>query len=274
MAHAALSDIRGKRFLHWEDMAREKVGIAGAQQESGITTVFLKNCFVKLDPVKHHLKALTDDFTFQMILQPLKEPILHGDAGYSLKGSTPERSSCYYSFTRLETEGTLTYHDKTYAVKGSAWMDHEFSSAPLEPNLEGWDWFSLQFSDNTELMIYLMRQRDGHYSPASSGTFVDKAGNAVHLSREEFRVEVLGYWRSPKTLARYPSRWKLKVPSEKLDLTIAPNLDQQEMRTRETVRVTYWEGSVSVSGTAHGEPIAGMGYVELTGYEKPFDAPL
>jgi predicted secreted hydrolase len=40
--------------------------------------------------------------------------------------------------------------------------------------------------------------------------------------------------------------------------------------TKESTRVTYWEGSVKVEGKYQGNPIKGMGYVELTGYAKPF----
>ena len=153
-------------------------------------------------------------------------------------------------------------------------MDHEFSSAPLEPDLAGWDWFSLQLANQTELMIYLLRQKDGGVSPASSGTFVDASGKATYLPADAFRVEVLDQWQSPHSKARYPSRWRLKVGIVDLDLTVTPQLADQEMRTPETTGVTYWEGSVAVSGASRGEPLTGMGYVELSGYEKPFDAPL
>ena len=32
--------------------------------------------------------------------------------------------------------------------------------------------------------------------------------------------------------------------------------------------MVYWEGAVKVEGTAEGAPIAGNGYVELTGYAE------
>lgn len=274
IGHAALSDIDGKRFLHTEEIGREAVGIAGARRESETATVFLKNWSVRLSPQAHQLKAVTDDFSFELTAIPLKEPVLHGDTGYSLKGSTPERSSCYYSFTRLETRGMLTTNGKTFSVEGSAWMDHEFSSAPLEPGLAGWDWFSLQLSDNTELMIYLLREKDGGYSPASGGTFVETSGKAIHLSSKELHVEISDYWKSPHTGTKYPCRWNIRVPSLKLNLSLVSNLADQEMQSPETTRVTYWEGSVSVKGNVGERSVTGAGYVELTGYEKAFDAPM
>ena len=274
LAHAALSDIDGGRFLHAEDMAREAIDIAGARYESETTEIFLKNWFVRLAPEEHHLSAVTDDFALNLTLNPLKAPVLHGDGGYSLKGSTPERSSCYYSFTRLEAQGTLAQGGRFLTVKGSAWMDHEFSSAPLESDLSGWDWFSLQLSDGNELMIYLLRKKDGGFSPVSSGTFVDRFGRGSHLSRDEFDIEVLDHWKSSKTGALYPSQWRIRVPSRRLDLIVVPNLADQELQTLETTQVTYWEGSVSVNAVQGSHPIRGTGYVELTGYERPFDAPL
>lgn len=269
LAHVALSDIGSKRFHYREQVARGAVGLADAVQEADTTTVFIKNWSIRLNPSEHTLKASAEDFEFQLNLTPQKPLVLHGESGYSLKGTTPERSSCYYSFPRMEVKGTLKIKGREIPVQGKCWMDHEFSSAPLEPDLAGWDWFSVQLTDNTELMIYLLRHKDGTYSPASSGTFVDAFGKVVRLARDAFAVEVLDTWTSPHTLGRYPSRWKIRVPSLKLDLNVRPNLEDQEMRTQESIGVTYWEGSVGVSGKTGGQPVEGEGYVELTGYASP-----
>jgi predicted secreted hydrolase len=149
-------------------------------------------------------------------------------------------------------------------------MDHEFSTAPLEPGILGWDWFSLILSDQTELMVYLLRQADGTFNLSSSGTFIDPDGDSRHLTREEFKVDVLDTWQSPHSGARYPSLWRLRVFPLSMELTITPNLADQEMQTVESAAFTYWEGSVSTTGTAGNQPIKGQGYVELTGYVKPF----
>jgi predicted secreted hydrolase len=274
LAHAALSDIEGKQFFHAEQLARGALDMAGVHQDDTLTEIWLRNWSARLEPDAHRLAADGDDFALELTLRPKKPAVLHGTSGYSRKGSTLERASCYYSFTRLEAAGTLTVQGKPVPVRGQSWMDHEFSSAPLEPDLAGWDWFSLQFANHTELMIYLLRQKDGGVSPASSGTFVDVSGKATHLPADAFQVEVLDHWQSSHSKAHYPSGWRLKVGIVDLDLTVVPQLADQEMRTPETTGVTYWEGSVSVSGASRGEPLTGVGYVELTGYEKPFDAPL
>lgn len=46
------------------------------------------------------------------------------------------------------------------------------------------------------------------------------------------------------------------------------------MQTSGSTGVIYWEGSVSIEGTRAGQPVVGQGYVELTGYAEPFDAPM
>jgi len=274
LAHAALTNINEKTFFHAEQMARGALGMAGTSQDAATTSVFLNNWSAKIRSNSQTLSAETDDFTIQLSLEPAKLPVAHGNSGYSLKGRKPKNASCYYSFTRLEATGSLFLQGRKYDVEGLAWMDHEFSSAPLEPDLAGWDWFSLQFSDNTELMIYLLRQDGGGYSPASSGTFVGPTGKVQHLSREMILVETLDVWESPHSAAIYPAKWRIRIKPLKLNLLILPNVADQEMLTSESTRVTYWEGSVAVKGTGDGKELQGVGYVELTGYAKKFDAPM
>ncbi|MFP5213704.1 MAG: lipocalin-like domain-containing protein, partial [Acidobacteriota bacterium] len=216
-AHAALTDISRTRFHHAERTGRGAVGIAGAEFKNETATVFLRDWSVVINSSEHTLAARTDDFALDLRLAPAKPPVPHGDGGYSLKGGTPERASCYYSVTRFETTGSLMVDGKPVPVSGTAWMDHEFSSAPLEPGLAGWDWFSLQLEDRTEFMVYFLRRKDGSFSPASSGTYVDASGRATHLNRGEISMEVLDWWESPRSKARYPSRWRLRVDSLGLD---------------------------------------------------------
>jgi len=274
LAHAAVSDIAGKQHLHAEDVSRAALGMAGVDQSTQATKVYLKSWSVQIEADSHLLKVDGTDFSYALNFKPAKPPILHGESGYSLKGSTPERASCYYSFTRLVGQGSITIAGKTVPVTGTAWMDHEFSTAPLEPGLKGWDWFSLQLSDQTEIMIFILRKQEGGWHPASSGTFIDRAGQARHLAASDFKVAVLDTWTSRQSKARYPSRWRMQIAPLSLDLTLTSNLPDQEMRTLGGTGVYYWEGSVSIKGLKADRAIKGLGYVELTGYAGAFDAPL
>ena len=153
-------------------------------------------------------------------------------------------------------------------------MDHEYSTAPLEPGIVGWDWFSLQLSDQSEVMMFLLRKADGSIHPASSGTFVNDKAEIQHLKSHQFSIEVHGYWLSPATRARYPSRWIIRIPAFDLDLDVRSAVADQEMQTQATTGVTYWEGSVTAQGTRSEASVRARGYVEMTGYDETFDVPL
>ncbi len=274
LAHAAVSDVAGKRHLQAELVSREALAMAGVLHRPPETVIHLKNWSARIGSTAQVLRVDTDEFSYELTLTPTKPPVLHGLAGYSLKGSSPERASCYYSYTRLEVAGRLTIRGKTFAVSGQGWMDHEFSTAFLEPGIKGWDWFSLQLSDRTEIMVFLLRTDDGGISSVSGGTFVDNDGNTRPINRDELAVSVLETWKSPQSKAVYPSKWRLRIFPDALDLTILPNLADQEMLTSESTGVTYWEGSVSIRGTRDANSITGQGYVELTGYAESFDMPM
>ncbi len=271
LGHAAVSDLSGGRFFHDRDAARNALGMAGIATVQDRTVVMLKKWSATIGPEHHRLSAETDDFGISLVLRPEKPPVLHGDNGYSRKGTAPDRASCYYSFTRLAAEGTLTIEGKAFPVAGAAWMDHEFSTAPLAPGLVGWDWFSLQLSDGTEVMIYLLRRRDGSFHPASSGTFVDRDGGSRHLGREDIRVSPAAFWKSPHSGAVYPSKWRIDIAPLALRLAASAALSDQEMADAGASEVVYWEGSVSLSGSRAETPVTGAGYVEMTGYAGPLD---
>ncbi len=274
LAHAAISDLGGKRHLYVEELSRAALQLAGVNQKNMLTEIYLKNWHTRIGPATHQLVMQNSKFSFELNLSPEKLPVLHGQYGYSRKGASAESASCYYSFTRLKTEGTLRIGRNRHHVKGQSWMDHEFSSAPLEPNLVGWDWFGLQLSDRTEIMIYLLRTRHGKISPASSGTYVRNTVSSRHLDRNDFNITILKYWQSAKSKASYPAGWMMRIPSLGVKLKISPNIADQEMITTMSTGVTYWEGSVDVDGTVKGKPVQGQGYVELTGYDQPFNAPM
>ena len=274
LGHAAITDLSGKQHLMAERISRAAWGLSGGVRYGAVTNIYINDWSLHIGPDAHKLKIVADDFDYEFHLIPQKPPVLHGDSGYSRKGSKPDQASCYYSYTRLKTMGSISIHGKPTSVEGLGWMDHEFSTAPLDPGLVGWDWFSLQFSDNTEVMLYLLREKKGTIHPASSGSWIDASGGVWHLNKEDFKVKVLKNWKSPHTNTVYPAQWQVRIPSLSLDMNISPAVPDQEMQTLLTTGVIYWEGSVSLKGMKKGLPITGQGYVELTGYAEPFDAPM
>jgi predicted secreted hydrolase len=166
----------------------------------------------------------------------------------------------------MQAQGELTIDGKKEKVQGLSWMDHEFGSNQLRDDQVGWDWFSIQLDNQTELMLYLIRRKDGTVDPYSSGTLVNTDGTTKHLALKDFRIEVLDRWKSPKSGANYPMRWKVAIPSEGIDLEILPAFPDQELITNRSTRVTYWEGAVEIRASLKSKPVAGRGYVEMTGY--------
>ena len=152
------------------------------------------------------------------------------------------------------------------AVTGESWMDHEFFTSAMAPNLSGWDWFSLQLDDGWEVMLYLLRHKDGSVDPASAGSLIDPQGNVRHLNLADFTVKPTGAWTSPHTQAKYPAGWEITIPGAGYRLRLTPTVPDQEIRSQAPAKVTYWEGQVKIEGVKNGAPVTGLGYAELTGY--------
>ncbi|MHB1119931.1 MAG: lipocalin family protein, partial [Bellilinea sp.] len=147
---------------------------------------------------------------------------------------------------------------------GFSWMDHEFSTSALGDGQVGWDWFSIQLDDGSELMLFSLRNEDPDIDPDLAGTVIDADGSTHSLSAGEFELSVMDTWRSPANQAEYPAKWRIRILSEEIDITVTPMMANQELHTF----FTYWEGAVEISGVRDGKEVSGYGYVELTGYAQ------
>jgi len=273
LAHFAMTDLSQQRFHYREKLSRAGLGKAGA--EAGHLKVWIDQWRTESPAPGHHiLKATEGDMAIQFELKPEKPLVVHGTGGISRKGQERGQASHYYSFTRMATSGTLSIGKESFEVSGTSWMDHEFGSADLGSDLVGWDWFSLQLDDHTEIMLYRLRRADGSADSVSSGTFVERDGTAQHLSIGDFTLQPLSEWTSSRSHARYPQRWRLAIPSRQLTLELIPLQADQELITGRSTQVTYWEGAIGVSGVAEGKTIKGQGYMELTGYAERFNKKL
>ena len=197
----------------------------------------------------------------------MKPLVVHGRDGISRKGPGIGRASHYYSFSRLQATGAVRLGRRKYSVSGLAWMDHEFSTSQLAPEQSGWDWFSLQFEDGSELMLFQLRRRDGRAS-YSGGTYIPAHGPPGVLEADQLRLRPRpgALWRSPGSGAQYPLEWQLQVPELDLDLEVRATVSDQELVTRETTGVTYWEGPTRAVGQKQGRRAVARGYLEMTGY--------
>ena len=262
-AHFALTDVAGNEHTSSERFSRGAAGLAGATGQP--YEVWLEDWRAEAlspDGSAIHLVARQGDLALDLNLQAAKPIVAHGDAGLSPKSEVPGNASYYLSFTRLETSGEVRLGGEALAVTGDSWFDHEWSTSALGEGAIGWDWFSLQLDDGRELMYFQIRREDGSIEPVSGGTLVAADGTTRHLASDEVELEVLATWRSPTTGGMYPSRWRFAIPSDGLEIEIEPLIPDQEM----DVSFVYWEGAVSLTGQSRGAPVAGLGFVELTGY--------
>ncbi len=251
LAHVALTDAKGKRFQYDERLNRAGPGLAGASFDR--RRIWNGNWSSQWDGENQTLDAVTEQFRFHLRLVPAKPFAIQGENGVSQKAEGQGRASHYVSFPLLAVSGTID----AIPVTGRAWMDHEWFTEQLAADQVGWDWFSVQLDNNTELMLFELRRKDGSIDPYSSGAFIDVGGVAKHLRREMFTLEPLKRWR------KYPVEWRVRVPSLQIDLVCKAILPDQELRSK-TGGPNYWEGAVDYSGSQ-----TGVGYLEMTGYYGP-----
>ena len=252
LAHLALTDIDGRKFYKHRRLNRAGPGLAGASFEE--RRVWNGNWRARWQGDEQLLEATADEFHFNLHLHPLKPPVIHGVGGISQKGVG--RASHYVSLPRLAVSGELAIKGAGHTATGTAWMDHEWFTSQLADDQIGWDWFSVQLDNETELMLFQLRRKDGSVDPHSAGTYINRQGHPRHLTHDEFALVPQRRWK------KYPVEWQIRVPSLGIAIEAKAALDDQELDDQ--AGPTYWEGAVNYSGSA-----AGVGYLEMTGYDKP-----
>jgi len=274
LAHFAVTDEARKLFRYEHRKSAAGVFDPPAGMSTRSYRLRLGDWRVREAHGLHLLRAtLGGDLIFDAALKPSKPAVLNGREGLGVSFKDHGEASRYFSYTRMSAEGDITWHGETERFVGEAWMDREFGTWRTTDGQRGWDWFSLQLSDRTELMVYHIRDREDRPSPFSSGTFVDAAGRATHLTRDDFSVEPTAHWKSPHTGATYPSGWRLTVPRFGVDVRVEPVIRDQELDTRGTTMIVYWEGACEVSGTSGAASVEGRAYVELVGYDRSHEQP-
>ncbi len=236
-AHAALSDPKRGRLAH--DQRAARAGFSLAHAELDRTAVWIDDWRLELHGNRYEARIAARDFAFELDFLA-EQLVLQGDQGFSRKGHRPQEASYYYSRPHLKVSGKLNGR----SVAGTAWLDHEWSSAYMAPEASGWDWCGINLSDGGSLMAFQMRGKDG----------------GIHFASPNSRFRVLRRWKSPRTGVEYPVEMAVN------DLVLKPLIDDQELDSRASTGTIYWEGAVRAF---KGGSEVGKGYLELTGYWKP-----
>ncbi len=260
MAHVAVSDMGSGEHLAHERFSRDALGLAGALANG--RKVWVEDLRVErpADDDRWYIRIDTGDFALELALRELRSPVLQGDAGLSRKSGGPGNASYYYSIPRLETRGSLQLAGDNHTVEGLSWLDREWSSSALGPEQAGWDWFSLQLADGTDLMYYRLRLDNGETDVHSRGSVQLADGTHIDLSPADVRLTPLDWWQYGDG-NRYPIAWRMQLIPLQRSLTVRSPLPDQLM----DLTVRYWEGAVEVLDAGQAA-IIGRGYLELTGY--------
>ena len=262
-AHAAVTDLEGRVLLHDQRIARAGFGVASASETD--TDVRLRDwSLVRREDGSYSARIPAGEFSLDLRFTPTQPVLLQGKAGLSRKGPEEAQASYYYSEPQLRTQGRLTLKGQAFDVGGTAWFDHEWSEALMHPEAVGWDWIGMNLDDGSALAAFRLRRRDGSALWAG-GSFRTRDGVLRVFDNDEVRFESANTWTSPRTQAKYPTRWRVQTPSGSFEVRAL--LDDQELDSRGSTGGVYWEG-LSDLVDAQGRRV-GRGYLEMTGYAAP-----
>ena len=266
MAHFAVTSGPARRHLSFDRFSRGAAGLAGASGAPQYSVWLDDWRAQQTGPGEMRLLAAVEGedgpVSIDLFLTETRPPLLHGENGYSRKGPEAGNANHYYSLTRMETTGHVVFGGSQISVSGFSWMDHEFGTSALSEDAVGWDWFAVTLDNGVVLMCAEIRTSSGATQNIFKGTLGFPDGRQLAITSDELELTPTGSWTSPDTGIEYPSGWRVAIPQHKIELTIEPLIDDQEM----DVAFTYYEGATTVRGSMQGQPVTGRGYVELTGY--------
>jgi len=287
-AHAAVTDVQGKKLWHDQRIARWSGAAPGAQSTDTAfaslqgTAVTLRNWSLAMDNATSPgtgqsdigppllAKVVADDFSLDLRLLQTQAVLLQGDQGLSRKGPHPAQASYYYSRPQLQVQGSIALRGKRYAVGvgSTAWLDHEWSHALLDPQAVGWDWIGINLLDGGALTAFQLRDKlgqalwGGGSFRASAITGGATQSRSTFFSRDEVGFAPLRSWRSALSKASYPVEWLVQTPAGRY--TVKAVVDNQELDSRQSTGAIYWEGLCEVWDS--NSTLVGRGYLEMTGY--------
>lgn len=271
-AHAAVTDLAGRRLLHDQRLARAGFGLAEASTRD--TDVRLRGWGLRREGEAAQSRYIghvdASDFLLDLRFSQTQPLLLQGQGGFSRKGPELSQASHYYSHPQLQVGGRLTLKRGTpngsrtepLPVHGRAWMDHEWSETVMHPDAVGWDWIGMNLADGSALTAFRLRRADGS-TLWTGGSWRAPGRPAQAFANGEVQFAAGRRWRSPATGASYPVAWTVTLPAGRR-YTVEAELDNQELDSRGSTGSVYWEGLSTLRDDTG--RIVGGGYLEMTGY--------
>lgn len=274
IAHAAIADPARGRLLVAERIGRTGFGLG--EVRTGDTGVLLDRWRFRRDPVTdaYECRIASREFGLDFSARATAPPWLQGDAGFSRKGPGATDASHYYSRPQLEVAATLAVApaaggqvSSPLSLQGTAWLDHEWSSAPLAPEAVGWDWVGMNLDDGSSLVAFQVRRAPtaGAADPVMRyAALRNRTGSVQTFAPGDVDFTPLAQWHSARSGGRWPVAQRIRVGGRRFDTE--PLFADQELDSRLTTGAVYWEGASRL--LEGGQPV-GRGYLEMTGYVSP-----
>ena len=258
-AHAAVTDVQGRKLWHDQRIARAGFGIAEAAEDNAVVT--LRDWSLRRDGEAWVARLPGGDFALDLRCTPTQPVLLQGRQGLSRKGPEAAQASYYYSLPQLAVAGTLTLRGSGFDVTGKAWLDHEWSQALMHAEAVGWDWIGMNLDDGSALTAFRLRRKDGS-TLWDGGSFRSAKGDLYIASVGETQFSPQRKWTSPASGASYPVEWIVRTPAD--FYRVRAVVDNQELDSRGSTGAIYWEGLAELVDS-NGK-VVGRGYLEMTGY--------
>ena len=270
-AHAALTDVKGRKLWHDQRMARSSGAEPGqnandrAWTSTQDTNIQLRDWSLSQDGPDLQARISANDFSISVTLSISQPVLLQGENGLSQKGPDSAQTSHYYSLPHLQVRGELVLQGKRHAVGAgsTAWLDHEWSQQIMPPQAVGWDWMGINLFDGSALTAFRLRDKGGN-AVWDGGSFRVK-DRLFTFQRGEVIFKPQRSWKSPLSQANYPVEWIVRTPAD--FYTVRALVDNQEMDSRASTGAIYWEG-LSEAWDSN-QRLVGRGYLEMTGYASP-----
>lgn len=261
-AHAAITDVDGKKLWHDQRIARDGFAVASSSETD--MAIKLRDWSLQGRGGQYSAGLPATDFGLKLQFTETQAVLLQGKNGLSRKGPDEQQASYYYSQPQLATSGTVRIQDKTFEVNGTAWLDHEWSQEILHPEATGWDWIGMNLTDGSALTAFQLRDKNGQ--PIWDGGSFRAPGKASYsFTHGEVVFKPTRFWKSPLSQTTYPIEWVVRTPAD--SYTVRAMVDNQELDSRQSTGSIYWEG-LSELIDRNGRRV-GMGYLEMTGYAAP-----